>query len=137
MAADWNTKIIDEFRANGGRVGGQFEGSPLLLLHHKGAKTGTERVNPLTYQRVGDSYAVFASFAGLPRDPQWYRNLIASPDATIEVGTGTVKVRARVAGPAEREPIWARQKELQPGFAEYETKAAPRVIPVVLLDPVA
>jgi deazaflavin-dependent oxidoreductase (nitroreductase family) len=137
MADDWNTKIINEFRANGGKVGGQFEGSPLLLLHHRGAKTGAERVNPLAYQQVGDSYAIFASAAGSKRDPDWFRNLVANPDATIEVGTGTVTVRARVAGPATRDPIWARQKQLQPGFADYETKAAPRVIPVVLLDPVA
>jgi deazaflavin-dependent oxidoreductase (nitroreductase family) len=137
MADDWNTQIISEFRANGGEVGGQFAGMPLLLLHHTGAKTGTERVNPVAYQRVGDSYAVFASFAGRPDDPQWYRNLVAHPDASIEVGTSTVKVHARVADPAEREPIWTRQKQDAPGFAKYEETAAPRVIPVVLLDPVA
>ncbi|MFY9926804.1 MAG: nitroreductase/quinone reductase family protein [Streptosporangiaceae bacterium] len=134
---DFNTKIINEFRANGGKVGGPFEGSTLLLLHHTGAKTGAERVNPLAYQQVGDSYAVFASYAGRPEDPQWFRNLLAHPDATVELGTGTVKVRARVAERSERDPIYAKQVELMPGFGEYEKTAAPRVIPVVLLDPVS
>jgi deazaflavin-dependent oxidoreductase (nitroreductase family) len=118
-------------------VGGYFEGAPLLLLHHAGAKSGTERVNPLVYQQVGDSYAIFASFGGQPRDPQWFRNLVAHPDATIEVGTTTVKVRARVAAPGERAPIYATQKERMSNFADYEKSAAPREIPVVLLDPVA
>jgi deazaflavin-dependent oxidoreductase (nitroreductase family) len=137
MADDWNTQIINEFRANEGEVGGQFAEMPLLLLHHTGAKTGTERVNPIAYQRVGGSYAVFASNAGRQQDPQWFRNLVASPDASIEVGTKKVKVRARVADPVEREPIWQQQKLAAPGFAGYEETAAPRVIPVVLLDPVA
>jgi deazaflavin-dependent oxidoreductase (nitroreductase family) len=134
---DFNTKIIDEFRANGGKVGGPFQGAPVLLLHHTGAKSGTERVNPLMYQQVGDSYAIFASRAGAPRNPDWYYNLAAHPDTTIEMGTGTIRVRARVANPDEREPVWAKQKESNPGFAEYEKNAAPREIPVVLLDPVA
>ncbi len=134
---DFNGKVIEEFRANGGKVGGWFEGATLLLLHHTGAKSGTERVNPLVYQRVGDSYAIFASAAGAPRDPQWFRNLIAHPDTTAEVGAGTVDVRARVVDPAERDPIYARQKEIASNFADYEKSAAPRVIPVILLDPVA
>ena len=134
---DFNTKIVDEFRANGGKLGGPFQGAPMLLLHHAGAKSGAERVNPLMYQPVGDSYALFASKAGAPSNPDWYYNLAAHPDTTIEVGTNTIKVRARVANPDEREPIWSKQKEIAPGFAEYETSAAPRQIPVVLLDPVA
>jgi deazaflavin-dependent oxidoreductase (nitroreductase family) len=134
---DFNGKVIEEFRANGGRVGGFFEGAPLLLLHHTGAKTGTERVNPLVYQQVGGSYAVFASAGGQPRDPQWFRNLVAHPDVTIEVGTQTVPARARVADEAERAPIWEAQKERMSNFADYEKSAAPREIPVVLLDPVA
>jgi len=134
---NFNDKIIAEFRANAGKVGGPFQGAPLLLLHHTGAKSGTERVNPLMYQQVGDSYAIFASFAGAPRDPDWYYNLAAHPDTTVETGTDTIRVRARVANPGEREPIWNKQKEIAPGFAEYEKSAAPRVIPVVLLDPVA
>ena len=134
---DFNGKVIAEFRENGGKVGGFFAGAPLLLLHHAGAKTGAERVNPLVYQQVGGSYAVFASAGGQPRDPQWFRNLVAHPDVTIEVGTSSVKARARVADTTERAAIWATQKERMPNFADYEKNAAPREIPVILLDPVA
>ena len=134
---DFNGKVIAEFRANAGKVGGPFQGAPVLLLHHTGAKSGTERVNPLMYQPVGDSYAIFASRGGAPSNPDWYHNLAAHPDTTIEMGADTIRVRARVANPDEREPIWSKQKEDVPGFAEYETNAAPRVIPVILLDPVA
>jgi deazaflavin-dependent oxidoreductase (nitroreductase family) len=134
---DFNGKVISEFRANGGKVGGFFQGQPMLLLHHSGAKTGTERVNPLVYQQVGSSYAVFGSAGGQPRDPQWFRNLVAHPDITVEVGASTVKARARVADSGERAAIWATQKERMPHFADYEVNAAPREIPVVLLDPVA
>jgi deazaflavin-dependent oxidoreductase (nitroreductase family) len=134
---DRNAPIIAEFRANGGKVGGPFEGMHLLLLHHKGAKTGTERVNPLAYQKVGNAYAVFASYGGRPSHPQWFRNLLANPAATAEIGTDTVRVEARVADPEEREIIWARQKEARPMFAEYEVRAAPREIPVVILEPMA
>ena len=109
----------------------------MLLLHHVGAKTGTERVNPLVYQQVGSDYAIFASAGGQPRDPQWFRNLVAQPDVTIEVGTSTIRARARVAEGDERAAIWATQKERMPNFADYEKNAAPREIPVVLLDPVA
>jgi deazaflavin-dependent oxidoreductase (nitroreductase family) len=133
---DFNGKIIEEFRANGGKVGGPFQGAPMLLLHHTGAKSGTERVNPLMYQQVGASYAIFASKAGAPGNPDWYYNLAAHPDTAIEVGTDTIRVRARVANPDEQEPIWSKQKEIAPGFAEYEKNAAPRQIPVILLDPV-
>ena len=134
---DFNGKVIAEFRANAGKVGGPFQGAPVLLLHHTGAKSGTERVNPLMYQQVGDSYAIFASRGGGPSNPDWYYNLAAHPDTTIEMGTDTIRVRARVADPEEREPIWSKQKVDVPGFAEYETTAAPRQIPVVLLDPIA
>ena len=134
---DFNGQVIEEFRANGGKVGGYFEGASLLLLHHAGAKTGTERVNPLVYQQVGGSYAIFASAGGQPRDPQWFRNLVAHPDVTVEVGTSTVKARARIADSEERARIWATQKERMSNFADYEKSAAPREIPVVLLDPVA
>ena len=134
---DFNGKVIAEFRENCGKVGGFFEGQPLLLLHHAGAKTGTERVNPLVYQQVGGSYAVFGSAGGQPRDPQWFRNLVAHPDVTLEVGPSTVKARARVADSGERAAIWAAQKERMPHFADYEKNAAPREIPVILLDPVA
>lgn len=134
---DFNSKIIAEFRENGGKVGGNFEGKDLLLLHHTGARSGTQRVSPLAYQPVGNSYAIFASKAGAPVNPAWYHNLLANPETTIEVGDQKIKVRARVADDAERDPIWEKQKEISPQFAGYEEKAAGvRKIPVVLLDPV-
>jgi deazaflavin-dependent oxidoreductase (nitroreductase family) len=137
MTENPNDKVIAEFRASDGKVGGYFAEQTLLLLHHKGVKTGTERVNPLAYQQVGDAYAIFASAAGRPENPQWFRNLVANPDTTAEVGAETVRVHARVAGPEERARIYAKQAEAWPAFAEYVAKAAPREIPVVLLDPVA
>lgn len=133
--SDWNIKIIEEFRANGGKVGGPFEGAPMLILHSTGAKTGKERVTPLVYQPAESGYAVFASKAGAPTNPDWYHNLVANPEASIEVGTDTVAVRARVAGPEEREPIWERQKQDRPAFADYEDKTD-RTIPVILLEPI-
>jgi deazaflavin-dependent oxidoreductase (nitroreductase family) len=133
---DFNGKVIEEFRANDGRVGGPFQDADVLLLHHTGARSGAERLTPLMYQPVGQGYAIFASKAGGPTNPDWYHNLVANPGATIEVGSGTVKVTARVAEPTEREVIYARQKERAPQFAQYEVEAAPRRIPVVVLDPV-
>jgi len=132
---DWNAAIIEEFRATRGRVGGQFEGAPLLLLHSVGARSGKERVNPMMYQAVGDAYAVFASKAGAPSNPDWYHNLVANPQATIEVGAIAVEVRARIAEGAERDTIWETQKERYPGFADYEASTT-RQIPVVVLEPV-
>ncbi|HZU80420.1 MAG TPA: nitroreductase family deazaflavin-dependent oxidoreductase [Acidimicrobiales bacterium] len=133
---DWNAKIIEEFRASGGRVGGAFEGAPILLLHSTGARSGHERVNPMMYQRLGPGkVAVFASKAGAPTNPDWFHNLVAHPDATIEIGAQTLKVRARVAGPEERTPIWEKQKADFPGFADYEQKTT-RTIPVVILEEV-
>ncbi len=131
---DWNNQIIEEFRANGGKVGGQFEGAPLLLLHSTGAKSGQERVNPVMYLADGDSHVVFASKAGAPTNPDWYHNLIANPQASIEVGDRTVDVVACVADADTRDRLWSRQKELYPGFADYEAKTT-RQIPVVLLEP--
>ena len=130
---DWNHTIIDEFRASGGKVGGQFEGAPLLLLHHAGAKTGRVRVNPMMYQTVGDDLAVFGSKGGHPTNPDWYHNLLANPRATVEVGTETFDVNARVAEGEERERIWSVQKERYPGFADYE-KHTTRQIPVIILE---
>jgi deazaflavin-dependent oxidoreductase (nitroreductase family) len=132
--SDWNAGIIREFRANGGKVGGQFDGAPLLLLHTTGAKTGQERVNPMMYRKVGDDYAVFASKAGAPTNPDWYHNLVANPKVTAEIGTQTVALTARVASGAERDQIWSQQKADYPGFADYETKTT-RTIPVVILQP--
>jgi deazaflavin-dependent oxidoreductase (nitroreductase family) len=134
-ANDWNKQIIDEFRANGGKVGGQFEGAPLLLLHTTGAKSGQARVNPVMYQADGDNRVVFASKAGAPTNPDWYHNLLANPRASIEVDDQTVNVVAKVAEGGDRERLWTRQKELYPGFAEYEATAGGRQIPVVVLEP--
>jgi deazaflavin-dependent oxidoreductase (nitroreductase family) len=136
--ADWNQPIIDEFRANEGRVGGGFEGRTLLLLHHKGAKTGIERINPVAFQRLSsDSVAVFASKGGSPTNPDWFYNLVANPDVTVEIGTESFPVHARVAAGDEREQIWSKQKSDWPGFAEYDEKTKGiREIPVVILDKV-
>lgn len=131
---DWNRKIIEEFRANGGKVGGQFEGAPILVLHTRGAKSGEPRVNPMVYQDLGGRYAVFASYAGAPSNPAWYHNLVAHPDVEIEIGTEKKQVTARVLDGAEREPVWQKQKTDMPGFAEYEAKTD-RIIPVVVLEP--
>ena len=134
--SDFNAKIIDEFRANAGKVGGPFDGALVLLLHTRGAKTGQERVNPVVYQALGDTLAIFASKGGSPTNPDWYHNLKANPDdVKVEVGTDTIDVRPRVLEGEEREPIWEKQKQLMPGFAEYEQKTS-RQIPVVLLEPV-
>lgn len=132
---DFNSKVIDEFRANAGKVGGGFEGAPMILVHHRGARTGTERVSPLVYQPVGDNFAVFGSKGGAPTAPAWYRNVVAHPDIEVEVGTDTVPVRARELKGDERAAIWEKQKTLMPGFAEYEEKTRGiREIPVILLE---
>jgi deazaflavin-dependent oxidoreductase (nitroreductase family) len=131
---DFNRGIIEEFRANEGRVGGPFEGSPVTLLHSIGAKSGLERVNPVVFQRLDDGHiAVFASKGGAPSNPDWYRNLVANPEAMVEVGAETYAVRARTATGDEREGIWAKQKEDFPGFADYERRTT-RQIPVVVLE---
>lgn len=132
--SDFNQQVIEEFRANDGKVGGYFAGAPLLLLHHRGAKTGKTRVNPVMYREVDSGYAVFASKAGADEDPAWFHNLRAHPDIEVEVGTSTVPVRARVAEGDERDRIWSAQKRDWPTFAEYERKTE-RTIPVVILEP--
>ena len=131
--SDWNTSIIEEFRANEGRVGGVFKNVPLLLLHNTGAKSGAPRVNPLAYQQLDNGVAVFASKGGAPSNPAWYHNVIAHPDTTIEIGIETRNTRARIAEGEERDAIWERQKQAVPTFAEYEHKTS-RQIPVVVLE---
>ena len=130
---DFNQKIIEEFRANAGKVGAPFEGATLLLLHTTGAKTGRTRVNPVAYQAVSDGFAVFGSKGGAPTSPDWYYNLLANPNTTVEVGTDTLPVRARFANGAERDRIWEKQKQLMPGFADYEANTT-RQIPVIILE---
>lgn len=131
--ADYNQQVIAEFRANEGQVGGGFAGAPLLLLHHIGAHSGGARVAPLMYLTVDNSYAVFASNAGKDTHPAWFHNLRAHPRVNIELGAATIAVSARVADEEERAPIWDRQKQLYPGFADYEAGTS-RQIPVVLLE---
>jgi deazaflavin-dependent oxidoreductase (nitroreductase family) len=134
-ANDWNRQVIEEFRSNGGKVGGNFAGAPILLLHTVGARSGKGRVNPMMYQDLGDGrVAVFASKAGAPTHPDWYRNLLANPEVTAEIGTESRRFLARTATPTEREPIWAKQKQDYPAFAGYEAKTD-RQIPVVILSP--
>ena len=131
---DFNATIVEEFRANGGVVGGMFEGLPMLLLHTTGRQSGKARTNPLAYRSNGaDSWVIFASYAGAPKDPAWFANLVAQPEVDIEIGTDTVPVRARVAEGVEREQLWSAQKAAVPTFGEYESKTD-RQIPVVVLD---
>jgi deazaflavin-dependent oxidoreductase (nitroreductase family) len=132
--ADFNAQIIEEFHANDGRVGGMFEGSTLLLLHHTGAKSGASRINPLVYQPDADRYVIFASKAGAPTNPDWYHNLKAHPDVQIEVGTDTIEVLATEAEGEERDRLFRAQVERSPQFGEYEQKTD-RVIPVIVLAP--
>jgi len=129
---DWNAKIIEEFRANQGKVGGQFEGSPVLLLHTTGAKSGLERVNPMMYLEESGRVYVFASKAGADSDPDWFRNLVANPGVQVELGPETFDATAVVVSGAERDRIYQVQSERYPGFAEYQAKTT-RVIPVVEL----
>jgi deazaflavin-dependent oxidoreductase (nitroreductase family) len=132
---DFNEQIIEEFHANDGRVGGMFEGMPLLLLHHTGARSGKSRINPLAYQADGDRYVIFASKAGAPTNPDWYHNLKAQPNVKIEVGTDTIDAVASEASGEERERLFRTQAERMPQFAEYEQKTEGRIIPVIVLTP--
>jgi deazaflavin-dependent oxidoreductase (nitroreductase family) len=133
-AGGWNDNIIAEFRANGGKVGGPFEGGTLLLLHTTGARSGREHVTPVMYREEGAGYAVFASKAGAPDNPDWYHNILAQPKVTAEIGTQTVSLVARVAAGQERDRIWTANKLQNPGFADYERQTT-RQIPVVILEP--
>jgi deazaflavin-dependent oxidoreductase (nitroreductase family) len=130
--SDWNTAIIEEFRANGGKVGGQFEGGDLLLLTTRGARTGAAHTTPVAYVRDDDRLVVIASAAGAPRNPAWFHNLRANPDVTVEVGTSKFQATASEALPTERDTLWNRMVEVMPGFADYQ-KQTDRLIPVVIL----
>jgi len=129
---DWNTKIIDEFRANEGRVGGPFEGAPLLLLHTTGAKTRQKRVNPMMYLDLDGHRYVFASKAGADTNPDWFFNLAANPSVQVEAGAETYRATAVPITGDERDRVYAEQATRYKGFAEYQEKAD-RVIPVVEL----
>ncbi|PXY36417.1 nitroreductase family deazaflavin-dependent oxidoreductase [Prauserella flavalba] len=132
--AGFNTRIIEEFRRNHGKVGGPFEGAPLLLLHTIGARSGRHRINPMMYLPDGGAYLVFASKAGADTNPDWYWNLRARPEARIEVGDRELDVRAAELRGAERDEKYRVQAEHYPGFAEYQRKTD-RVIPVIALVP--
>jgi len=129
----WNTAIIAEFRANAGKVGGQFEGAPLLLLHTTGAKSGQGRVNPLAYTTDSERWIVIASKGGAPTNPDWYYNILANPDVTLEVGTEAVQARAYAAEEPERARLFAQMAERMPGFGNYQRNTT-RIIPVVVLE---
>jgi deazaflavin-dependent oxidoreductase (nitroreductase family) len=138
---DWNAKVIKEFRANEGRVGGPFEGAPMVLVHHVGRRSGIERVAPMMYLAAdsvpgGDpaTVYVFASKAGAPTDPDWYRNLVAAGEGSVEIGTDAYPVTVTELSGAARDEVFAEQARRYPGFAEYERKTAGiRTIPVLAL----
>ncbi len=131
---DWNKQVIAEFRANGGKVGGPFEGANMILLHTTGAKSGQERINPLVYAIDGDHLVLIASKGGSDSNPDWYYNLLANPITTVEVGTEQFQVRATaVTEEPERSRLYAKMVEHRSGFAEYEQKTS-RKIPAVVLE---
>lgn len=128
----FNEAIIQEFRANGGRVGGHFAGQTLLLLHTRGAKSGREHLNPVVCLQEGDRLVIIASKAGAPNNPDWYYNLVATPVVTVEIGTEQFQARAAVQDEPERTRLYAQMVARMPGFAEYEAKTTRR-IPVIVL----
>jgi deazaflavin-dependent oxidoreductase (nitroreductase family) len=129
---DWNKQVIDAFRANKGKVGGNFENMTLLLLHTTGAKSEQPRLNPVATIADGDRYVIIASKGGAPTNPDWYYNVVANPEVSIEVGTEKFRARADVAPEPERSELFGKMAALYPGFAEYERKTD-RVIPVIVL----
>ncbi len=133
---DWNKAIIEEFRANDGKVGGQFAGKPLALLHTIGAKSGQPRINPVACMKDGDRYVIIASKGGAPANPDWYYNVVANPRVTVEYGTETFQARATVATEPERSRLYDRMAAERPTFAEYQRKTTRR-IPVIILTRVA
>ncbi len=130
---EFNAGVIEEFRANAGKVGGPFEGAPMILVHHTGARSGTERVTPLVFRPDGDGWVIFASKAGAPDNPDWYHNLKANPDTAIEIGSERIDVTAVELTGEEREVIWEQQKVDAPQFAEYDAKTD-RVIPLIRFE---
>jgi deazaflavin-dependent oxidoreductase (nitroreductase family) len=137
-ASDWNAQTIAEFRANEGKVGGNFEGAPMVLLHHRGRKSGRERVTPVMYlphDSERDIIYVFATKAGAPTSPDWYYNLAAAGEGSVERGTGAYQVSVRELRGAERDRVYAEQARRYPGFAEYARQTdGVRTIPVLELS---
>jgi len=134
--SDFNQNVITEFRANGGKVGGPFEGAPMMLLTTTGAKSGQARTSPVVYTKDGARYVIIASKAGAPTNPDWFHNLVANPEVTLEVGTETFPARATVTSGEERTRLYDAHAALMPGFAEYAQKTT-REIPVVVLERLA
>lgn len=133
---DWNQQVIEEFRANAGKVGGYFTGAHMILIHHIGARSGRERVTPLVYLPDGDDMVIAATKGGSPTNPDWYYNVKEHPRMEVEVGADAFSVEAtEVAGP-ERDELWKRLVEIRPGFADYETKTS-RVFPMFRLKRVS
>jgi deazaflavin-dependent oxidoreductase (nitroreductase family) len=133
MPNAFNENIIKEFRENAGKVGGPFQGAPMVLLTSKGAKSGQPHTTPLVYLQDGDRILVFGSMGGAPKHPAWYHNLRANPEATAEVGTEKYNVRADILSGEERDRLFAKQKSVMPVFAEYEQRTT-RTIPVIALE---
>ena len=131
-ANEWNKTIIKEFRENDGKVGGIFANMPLVLLHTTGAKSGLPRINPVAYLTDGEQLVVFASKAGAPTNPDWYHNIVANPEVSVEVGAEQFQALATVATEPERTQQFDKIASLNPGFAEYQRKTT-RIIPVILL----
>ena len=131
--AEFNKKVIDEFRSSGGKVGGQFAGAPMIIITHTGAKSGKTYTSPLVYSKDGDRFVIIASKAGAPTNPSWYHNLVAHPEVTVEIGTEKFKARATEAKGAERDRLFAAQAKLMPQFNEYQKKTNRR-IPVLGLE---
>lgn len=132
-ATDLNQRIVDEFRANHGRVGGHFAGATLILLTTTGAKSGKRSVSPVMTTVEGDHLLIYASNAGKPSHPAWYHNVVANPDVTVELGAETFPARATVVAGAERDRLWDEQVTRAPGFGDYQ-RNSDRVIPVVAID---
>jgi deazaflavin-dependent oxidoreductase (nitroreductase family) len=130
---EMNRQVIAEFRESGGKAGGMFEGKPLVLVHHVGAKSGKERIAPLVPYLDGDRVFVFASKGGSDTNPDWYHNLVANPDTVVEKGSETFRVTARVLSGEERDDVYAKQTGVEPQFGEYQRKTS-RVIPVIELQ---
>ena len=134
--SDFNQGVIEEFRANEGVVGGPFAGAPMILVTHKGAKSGIERTTPLVCSRDGDDVVIVASMGGAPTHPQWYHNMIANPEVGVEIGTDSYRAQVIEATGAERDRLFAAQAAIMPNFDEYQAKTS-RVIPVLVLRRIA
>ena len=131
--AEFNKKIVDEFRSSGGKVGGQFAGAPMIIITHKGAKSGKSYTTPLVFTKDGDKCVIIASYAGAPKHPSWYHNLVTHPEIDVEIGTEKFKARAKEVKGAERDRLFAEQAKMMPQFNDYAKKTS-RTIPVFTLE---